>query len=214
MSPLYTSAQNDDRRQMRDANSAPRGPRDSPLMLAAARNRAKRWSLTGSLVTLMVVTTGCGTAARPSASTAAATALPSPQNPEQIRIEGEAMLPLLGNGDFAVADRAAYAASSPQRGDLVLMESPENSNRLFVKRVVGVPGDVIEIDGRHVDPAQPNAAPRTAVEIQPGGVGSWETLVEPYLPDQRVDPWDEMNNRFPWSSPDRSAGGWRSPCQA
>jgi len=104
------------------------------------------------------------------------------------------MLPLLGNGDAAIADRAAYAASSPQRGDLVLMASPENRTRLFVKRVIGVPGDVIEIVGRYVDPAQPNAAPRTAVLIQSRASGAWQALVEPYLPDQRVDPWTEMNN--------------------
>jgi signal peptidase I len=119
---------------------------------------------------------------------------PSPIDPQTVKILGEAMVPLLDNGDTATVDRAAYRNSKPQRGDVVLMLAPNNPSRIFDKRVIAVPGDVVEIDGSHVDPGHPDAQPRTAVLIKPGGQGDWQVADEPYLPDQKADPWTDMNN--------------------
>jgi signal peptidase I len=158
-------------------------------MLLAGWRRSKAFGL----LAVLLASAACGTAGRPH-SNPTPSALPSPHDPEQIRIEGEAMLPVLANGDVAIADRGAYADSSPQRGDLIVFQPPDSPRRLFVKRVIGLPGDRIEIDGRYSDPAHPDAPPRTAILVQPGGRGAWQTLLEPYLPDQYVDPWTEMSN--------------------
>jgi signal peptidase I len=53
-------------------------------------------------------------------------------------------------GDRIVASRLSYAFSkNPNRLDVIVFVSPEDNETLFVKRVIGLPGDVVEvIDGK------------------------------------------------------------------
>ena len=60
------------------------------------------------------------------------------------------MEPTILVGDHVVADKTAYAFSDPQRGDLVIYRTPEFPQRIFVKRIVGMPGETIEIRNREV----------------------------------------------------------------
>ena len=113
---------------------------------------------------------------------------------QTVRVEGESMVPTLQNGDLLFANKISYHFHGPERGDIVVLQPPESPNRDFIKRVIGEPGDIIEIDGRYVPKNNPSATPRTAVEIKVQGKGDWQVVDEPYLPDQKVDPWDEMNN--------------------
>jgi signal peptidase I len=113
---------------------------------------------------------------------------------QTVRVEGESMVPTLQNNDLLFANKISYHFHGPGRGDIVVLEPPESPNRDFIKRVIGLPGETIEIDGRYVDPKNPSAAPRTAVKIKEVGQSNWQVLQEPYLPDQKIDPWDEMNN--------------------
>jgi signal peptidase I len=113
---------------------------------------------------------------------------------QTVRVEGESMVPTLQNGDLLFANKISYHFHGPERGDIIVLKPPESPNRDFIKRVIGLPGDVLKIDGRYVDPKTPNAAPRAAVLVKPAGTGTWQVLQEPYLPDQKVDPWQEMTN--------------------
>ena len=113
---------------------------------------------------------------------------------QTVRVEGESMVPTLQNGDLLFANKISYHFHGPDRGDIVVLEPPESPNRDFIKRVIGLPGETIEIDGRYVDPKNPSAPPRTAVKIKEVGQKNWQVLQEPYLPDQKIDPWEEMNN--------------------
>lgn len=85
------------------------------------------------------------------------------------------MYPTLMIGDRIVTDRLAYDVklpftdvilkhlADPQRGDIVTFTSPEDGNRL-VKRLVAIPGDVVEMRGEQLII---NGAP--ASYGQPGG---------------------------------------------
>lgn len=48
-------------------------------------------------------------------------------------------------GDRVFGNRLAYREEKPQRGDIVIFKYPDNENELFIKRVIGLPGDKIEI---------------------------------------------------------------------
>ncbi|GIQ69194.1 signal peptidase I [Xylanibacillus composti] len=65
-------------------------------------------------------------------------------------VEGQSMEPTLQNEERLFVNRALYYWSEPDRGDIVVLKDPrENSDLLLVKRVIGVPGDTIEVkDGR------------------------------------------------------------------
>ena len=48
-------------------------------------------------------------------------------------------------GDRVFGNRLAYKDESPQRGDIVIFKYPDNEKELFIKRVIGLPGEKIEI---------------------------------------------------------------------
>jgi signal peptidase I len=54
------------------------------------------------------------------------------------KIAGDDMAPTLQPGDMLLANRLA---SPPARGQLVLMEHPQEHGRLLIRRVVGLPGE-------------------------------------------------------------------------
>lgn len=105
---------------------------------------------------------------------------------QTVRVDGTSMVPTLSNGDLLFADKLSYHLHSPSRGDIVILEPPSNPDQDFIKRVIGVPGDVIEIKP---DYSTNGSKPRAAVLIKPGGQGDFQVLDEPYLPDQTQDPW-------------------------
>ncbi len=99
---------------------------------------------------------------------------------QTVRVDGESMVGTLQNNDLLLASKISYYFGDPQRGDIVVLIPPSDPSKDFIKRVIGIPGDTIEIDG--------GRSP-TALLIKPGGKGPWQRLQEPYLPER----WDTMN---------------------
>ncbi|HNQ72100.1 MAG TPA: signal peptidase I [Verrucomicrobiota bacterium] len=56
--------------------------------------------------------------------------------------KGESMLPGLQSGDLVLVDKLAYRTTEPERGDIVVARDHDD---LIVKRVVGLPGEEIEL---------------------------------------------------------------------
>ncbi len=102
------------------------------------------------------------------------------------RVDGTSMMPNLVNGELLIVNRNAYDSydlyglidwipgvehanakevtpfSEPRRGDIVVFQPPVNSNKPYIKRIIGLPGETIE--------------------IRDGGVYvDGELLVEPYI---------------------------------
>lgn len=94
---------------------------------------------------------------------------------QTVRVDGESMVGTLQNQDLLLASKISYDfGGNPVRGDIVILIPPTDPSQDFIKRVIGLPGDVIEIDGDH-NP--------TEVLIKPDGKGPFEVLKEPYLPE-------------------------------
>ena len=52
-------------------------------------------------------------------------------------------------GDQLFGNRLAYRNSDPQRYDIVIFKYPDNEKQLFIKRVIGLPGETVNIvDGK------------------------------------------------------------------
>jgi len=65
-------------------------------------------------------------------------------------IVGDSMIPSLTDGERVFVNRLAYVLGRPERGDIVVFRYPLDPGREFVKRVIGLPGDRVEIRGGRV----------------------------------------------------------------
>lgn len=64
---------------------------------------------------------------------------------QAFKITSGAMRPTLIKGDRILADKSIYKKLRPKRGDLLVFKYPEDPKRSFIKRVVGLPNETIEI---------------------------------------------------------------------
>ena len=52
-------------------------------------------------------------------------------------------------GDRVIGNRFAYSFSDPQRFDIIIFRYPDDERQLFIKRIIGLPGETVEIrDGK------------------------------------------------------------------
>ncbi len=66
------------------------------------------------------------------------------------KIPTQSMSPTIEMGDAMIADMKAYRKSHPSRGDLIVFNFPLNESIPYVKRLIGLPGEEIEIRNRTV----------------------------------------------------------------
>ena len=66
----------------------------------------------------------------------------------QIPVAGQSMMPLLNSGDVVLVNKLIYDFWKPQRLDVVVFEREDK--RSFVKRVIGLPGETVQILGGYV----------------------------------------------------------------
>src|SRR5215217_5647959 len=66
---------------------------------------------------------------------------------EAFYIPSESMVPTLEIGDRVFVNKFVYRFSEPERGDIVVFASTEDDKEDLIKRVVGVPGDEIQVQG-------------------------------------------------------------------
>ena len=69
----------------------------------------------------------------------------------RIRVEGISMEPSLKDGQFVVVNRLAYRWQEPERGDIIVFHFPSDPTRRFIKRIIGLPGDVIAVHDGQID---------------------------------------------------------------
>jgi signal peptidase I len=60
------------------------------------------------------------------------------------------MEPTLLDGQRLLVNKLAYQFSSPQRGDIVVFHAPRESGKDLVKRIIGLPGEKVEVRGGRV----------------------------------------------------------------
>jgi signal peptidase I len=55
------------------------------------------------------------------------------------------MEPNFENGDYLIIDEISYRFSEPQRGEVIVFKYPYNLTQRYIKRVIGLPGETVEI---------------------------------------------------------------------
>ena len=69
---------------------------------------------------------------------------------QNYQISGPSMQNTLHNGQFVLVNKVAYLFHAPERGDVIVFHEPDQPDRDLIKRVIGLPGDRITLDGTNV----------------------------------------------------------------
>jgi signal peptidase I len=86
-------------------------------------------------------------------------------------VSGSSMEPNFFDNQYLIIDELSYHIGDPKRGDVVVIHSPKDGKQYYIKRIIGLPGEKVQIDNGKVTIYNAN---------NPQGV----TLDEKYLPNQ------------------------------
>jgi len=63
-------------------------------------------------------------------------------------VNGASMDPTFHTGEYLIVDQLSYRTfEDPQRGEVIIFRYPEDPSKFFIKRIVGLPGETIEMRG-------------------------------------------------------------------
>ena len=62
------------------------------------------------------------------------------------QVSGLSMAPHIASGEIVLIDTMAYRLHAPARGDIIAFRHDGATSEIFIKRIIGLPGDRIEID--------------------------------------------------------------------
>ncbi|MEJ2264796.1 MAG: signal peptidase I [Anaerolineales bacterium] len=68
----------------------------------------------------------------------------------RIRVDGSSMEPSLHSGEFVIVSKLSYKIGSPRIGDVIVFHFPRDPEQEYIKRVIGLPGDHVEINNGSV----------------------------------------------------------------
>lgn len=60
-------------------------------------------------------------------------------------VEGASMEPNFQNGEYLLIDEISYYFKTPEREEVIVFHYPLNTSKYYIKRVIGLPGETIEI---------------------------------------------------------------------
>lgn len=61
------------------------------------------------------------------------------------KIQGDSMEPNFHENEYLLTDKLSYRFGEPQRGDVVVFKAPPNYRDEYIKRIMAIPGDTVEI---------------------------------------------------------------------
>lgn len=85
-------------------------------------------------------------------------------------VRGESMDPTYSDGQYLIIDELTYRRKVPARGDVIVFKYPKDPSKYFIKRIIGLPNETVEIK---------NGIPSISSLENPKG----KILSEPYLKD-------------------------------
>lgn len=65
------------------------------------------------------------------------------------KIKGQSMHPTFPDAEYLLTEKVSYYRNDPQRGDVIVFKPPISEDE-FIKRVIGLPGDTVRVEGGKV----------------------------------------------------------------
>lgn len=115
-------------------------------------------------------------------------------------VSGSSMENTLSDKDHVIVDKISYRLDSPKRYDIVVFPYPQNRNKLYIKRIIGMPGETVQIkeDGTILINGEPLAEPYGREVIASAGVAKYPVTLSDdeyfVLGDNRNDSQDSRDS--------------------
>ncbi len=61
------------------------------------------------------------------------------------KVSGFSMFPIYNNADFLITEKVSYKFRNPQKGEVIILKNPRDESQDFIKRIIAVPGDTVEV---------------------------------------------------------------------
>src|SRR3989344_2226810 len=71
-------------------------------------------------------------------------------------VRGASMEPNFENSEYLVIDEASYYFRKPERGEVIVFRYPRDPRQFFIKRIIGLPGETVEIKGGRISIFNPS----------------------------------------------------------
>lgn len=97
-------------------------------------------------------------------------------------VNGASMEPSFFDGDYLLVDEISYRFENPQRGDVVVLRAPQDKSIYYIKRIVGIPGEDVVVDGSTV---KVNGKALDETYLPSGIMNDWSGHVEYKLNSQQ-----------------------------
>jgi signal peptidase I len=65
-------------------------------------------------------------------------------------VSGSSMVPTFENGQYLIIDEISYRLNDPQRDDVIVFRYPNDTTKFFIKRIIGLPNETVDIKGTTV----------------------------------------------------------------
>ena len=65
-------------------------------------------------------------------------------------VSGSSMFPTFQDGQYLIVDEISYRLESPKRDDVVVFRYPNDTTKFFIKRIIGLPNETVQIKGSDV----------------------------------------------------------------
>lgn len=65
-------------------------------------------------------------------------------------VSGSSMQPNFKDGQYLVVDEISYRLHQPHRGDVIVLKYPKDPSQYFIKRLIGLPGEKVQIENGRV----------------------------------------------------------------
>ncbi len=66
-------------------------------------------------------------------------------------VSGASMEPTISQNNYLIIDELTYRLRSPERGEMIVFRYPNDPSTFYIKRIVGLPGDAVDIESGSVN---------------------------------------------------------------
>lgn len=94
---------------------------------------------------------------------------------EPFIVDGASMDPTFDTGQFMLVDRLSYRFEDPSRQDVIVFRYPNNPKQFYIKRIIGLPGETLDIRDGLVK------VTNSAGDVSQASTTGDTTVMEPYI---------------------------------